>query len=50
MNEVNNDFKLQTKTIRQQNIKLTMNEKKYNIKKIVYGFEGKLFKTDRDNR
>lgn len=45
MNEVNNDFKLQTKTIRQQNIKLTMNEKKYNIKKIVYGFEGKLFKT-----
>lgn len=39
MNEVNNDFKLQTKTIRQQNIKLTMNEKNITLKKLFMGLK-----------
>ena len=45
MIEVNNDFKLRTKKIKQQDIKIAIGNEQFKAKQIVYSFEGKLFKT-----
>lgn len=45
MIKVNNDFKLRTKKIKQQDIKITIENKQFKTKQIVYSFDGKLFKT-----
>lgn len=45
MIEVNNDFKLRTKKIKQQDVKLTIDNERFQAKKTVYSFDGTLFKT-----
>ena len=45
MIEMNNNFKLRTKKIKQQDIKITTVNDLFKIKQIIYSFEGKLFKT-----
>ena len=45
MIEMNNNFKLRTKKIKQQDIKITTGNDLFKIKQIIYSFEGKLFKT-----
>lgn len=45
MIEVNNDFKLKSKKVRQQDVKVTVGEERHKIKQLVYSFDGALFKT-----
>lgn len=45
MIEVNNDFKLKSKKVKQQDVKVTVGEERYKIKQLVYSFDGALFKT-----
>ena len=45
MIEVNNDFKLKSKKVRQQDVKVTLGEERHKIKQLVYSFDGALFKT-----
>ena len=45
MIEVNNDFKLKSKKVRQQDVKVTVGNERYKIKQLVYSFDGALFKT-----
>lgn len=45
MIEVNNDFKLKSKKVRQQDVKVTIGEERHKIKQLVYSFDGALFKT-----
>ena len=45
MIEMNNNFKLRTKKIKQQDIKIATGNDLFKIKQIIYSFEGKLFKT-----
>lgn len=45
MIEINNDFKLRTKKIKQQDVKLTIDNERFQAKKTVYSFDGTLFKT-----
>lgn len=45
MIEVNNDFKLRTKKIKQQDVKLTIDNERFQAKKTAYSFDGTLFKT-----
>ena len=45
MIEVNNDFKLKSKNVRRQDVKITVENEKYKIKKLIYSFDGALFKT-----
>lgn len=45
MIEVDNDFKLKSKKVRQQDIKVTVGNERYKIKQLIYSFDGLLFKT-----
>lgn len=45
MIEVNNDFKLKSKKVKQQDVKVTVGEERHKIKQLVYSFDGALFKT-----
>lgn len=45
MIEVNNDLKLKSKNVRRQDVKITVENEKYKIKKLIYSFDGALFKT-----
>lgn len=45
MIEVNNDFKLRTKKIKKQDVKLTIDNERFQAKKTAYSFDGTLFKT-----
>ena len=45
MIEMNNNFKLRTKKIKQQDIKITTGNDLFKINQIIYSFDGLLFKT-----
>lgn len=45
MIEINNDFKLKSKKVRQQDVKITVGNKRHKIKQLIYSFDGTLFKT-----
>ena len=45
MIEINDDFKLKSKKVRQQDVKITVGTERYKIKQLIYSFDGALFKT-----